>query len=78
MCLIHLLDKKRNSFSISTAMPLTRQNVVIHNDLGRELNREQGLLMTCQFSLASFIQVIDIEPILHPCFNRTAIITVEE
>lgn len=59
-------------------MPLTRQNVIIHNELGRELNREQGLLMTCQFSLASFIQVIDIGPIFHPCFNRTSIITAEK
>lgn len=59
-------------------MPLTRQNVIIHNELGRELNREQGLLMTCQFSLASFIQVIDMGPIFHPHFNGTSIITVEK
>lgn len=59
-------------------MSLTRQNVIIHNELGRELNREQGFLMTCQFSLASFIQVIDIGPIFHPHFNRTSIITVEK
>lgn len=59
-------------------MPLTRQNVVIHNELGRELNREQGLLMTCQFSRASFMQVIDIGPIFHPSFNRTSTTTAEK
>jgi len=59
-------------------MPLTRQNVIIHNELGTELNREQGLLMTCQFSLTPFIKVIDIGPIFHPRFNRTSIITVEK
>lgn len=34
--------------------------------------------MTCQFSLASFIQVIDVGPIFHPLFNRTSMITVEK
>lgn len=59
-------------------MPLTRQNVIIHNELGRELNGEQTLLMTCQFSLTSFIEVIDTGPIFHPHFNRIPIITVEK
>lgn len=59
-------------------MLLPRQNVIIHNKLGRELNGEQDLLMTCQFSLASFIQVIDVGPIFHPLFNKTSMITVEK
>lgn len=59
-------------------MPLTRQNVIIHNELGRELNGEQGLLMTCQFSLTSFVQVIDTGPIFHPRFDRAPIIAAEK
>lgn len=62
VCFIYFSIRSRKKlFPISIIMPLTRQNELIHNELGRELNKEQEVLMTCQFSEDSFTPFVDYE-----------------